>query len=159
MADKIDRFRRESLCDCIYRLFQMGLFGTILVLDRLEVGRVSNNIDFWVEINLLLLFIEFVYRSYLAVNVTWSNFTLHYRVDLGFKILVHGFTVWGIFLIYVESEQFDTDTNKYFDPGRMRTVIVFMIGLRTMSLCCCGYMCIILSIILCYSTFFGVIDD
>ncbi len=72
---KVNRFRREMLCDIMYRLIKLLVFSIIVMIDRSYTGRnIGHNLDVWVDMNLGLFAIEICFRNWLRQSVNILNY-------------------------------------------------------------------------------------
>lgn len=71
---KIERYRRDNICDAVFRIMQLVIFSCVVIIDRASIGRVGHEIDDWVTYNLVILAFEIMFRYLASHGVSHQNF-------------------------------------------------------------------------------------
>lgn len=121
-----------------------------MIIDRSTVGLVGHEIDDWVTYNLLLLAVEIVFRYVISHFVTLHNFDWIQRYDWFFQILTHGFTIYGIMIIYgISDEELRDKLEPYYDSSLIHTIINVMLLARIFTLICSAILYVCIAIFVC----------
>ena len=110
-----------------------------MIVDRINAGFMSTQLDTWINANLIILAAEIIFRYILSKFVSNSNFDCIQKLDWCVQLWVHGFTIWGLYILNkMTDEQYHDELLKYHDPNLVHTCINVMIIIRSFSLFCCS---------------------